>query len=109
MSEKSLDDLAREAERRSPYPPGPEIRYHTLSPTKAYPFIDTRKIESHVPISCCLLTDSTGRNHCDHPPYEFKPQPWRTRLRWNVERIFTKTRARIGFAIAGYDPRDEYY
>lgn len=86
------------------------IRHHTAATGPTHPvFIEARKIESHVPVSCCLLTDYTGQNHCDHGPLITPRQSWRTRLRWNVERIFTKTRARIGFAIAGYDPRDEYY
>lgn len=26
------------------------------------------KIASYIPVSCCALTDTTGENHCTHPP-----------------------------------------
>ena len=38
---------------------------------------EVRKIGYSVPVSCCLLTDATGVNHCKHP---LPPPPtrWQT-------------------------------
>jgi hypothetical protein len=46
--------------------------------------IEARKLAYHVPVSCCLLTDTAGTNHCQHPPRVVKPLPWtwRARERW---------------------------
>ncbi len=43
-----------------------------------------RKLTAYVPVSCCVLTDSTGVNHCEHAPVVVKPLPWtwRARERW---------------------------
>jgi hypothetical protein len=71
------------------------------------PAIEARKIAAYQPVSCCLLSEYTGQNHCEHAPIEFRRSPWRVRLRWTIEHTFAKTRARIGFAIAGYDPRGD--
>lgn len=38
--------------------------------------IEVRKLSVHVPVSCCYLTDSTGQNHCQHPPRVVTPVPW---------------------------------
>lgn len=45
---------------------------------------EIRKLAAYVPVSCCALTDSTGINHCEHPPVVVKPLPWtwRARERW---------------------------
>lgn len=45
---------------------------------------EIRKLSTFVPVSCCVLTDSTGVNHCEHPPPVVKPLPWtwRARERW---------------------------
>lgn len=46
--------------------------------------INIRKLSVHIPVSCCYLTDTTGENHCQHPPAVVKPLPWtwRARERW---------------------------
>jgi hypothetical protein len=45
---------------------------------------EVRKLSAFVPVSCCVLTDATGENHCEHPPLVVKPLPWtwRARERW---------------------------
>lgn len=51
---------------------------------------DVRKLTAYVPVSCCALTDSTGTNHCEHPPSVAKPLPWtwRARERWWDARVW---------------------
>lgn len=45
---------------------------------------EVRKLSAYIPVSCCVLTDSTGVIHCEHPPVVVKPLPWtwRARERW---------------------------
>ena len=54
----------------------------SVSPAPA--MANVRKVNGFIPVSCCYLTDSTGDNHCQHPPREVKPLPWtwRARERW---------------------------
>ena len=49
-----------------------------------------RKLSTYVHVSCCYLTDSTGVNHCEHPPPVVKPRPWtlRARDRWWAMRVW---------------------
>lgn len=52
-----------------------------------------RKYAATMPVSCCVLTDSTGVNHCEHPP----PPPisrWRS-LRWNLRNWWDAHRPHI--------------
>lgn len=46
--------------------------------------IVAQKLSTYVPVSCCELTDITGKSHCQHPPRVVKPLPWmwRARDRW---------------------------
>jgi hypothetical protein len=39
-----------------------------------------RKIGWTLPVSCCVMTDATGINHCQHPPP--KPLTRRQRVRY---------------------------
>lgn len=49
--------------------------------------IDVKRFAAIMPISCCLLTDSTGENHCAHEPIRF-PGP----TRWQRFRAAFKRR-----------------
>ena len=61
------------------------------------PEITYRKISAIVPISCCLLSDSTGENHCTHEPYVSPPIPWHRRLRWSISSWWFDHRPRVHF------------
>lgn len=56
-----------------------------------------RKLRVYLPVSCCLLTEETGVDHCIHPPREYPPLPWtwRARERWH------NLRERVARWIAG--------
>lgn len=64
-----------------------------------------KKLSAYVPVSCCVLTDSTGENHCTHPPRVIEPLPlsWRLRNRW------TDLRLALAKWIAGSQWPDEDY
>jgi hypothetical protein len=69
------------------------------------PEFKVRKMSTFVPMSCCVLTDATGVDHCDHP--KPPPPPWWRQLRWLVMSRWWRLRERVGYAIAGHDPRDD--
>jgi hypothetical protein len=50
-----------------------------------------------------MLTDTTGVNHCQHPPLVYPPVPWRRRLRWGIQSRWAALRYRLGSWIAGVD------
>jgi hypothetical protein len=50
-------------------------------------------------VTCCLLTDTTGENHCDHPPPP--PVPRLRQLRWRLSSTWADLRLRVGMWIAG--------
>jgi hypothetical protein len=64
-----------------------------------------RKASYYMPVSCCQLTDSTGVNHCEHPPPP--PVPWRRRLRWRISDRWWALRLRLGSWVAGRDLDEE--
>ena len=65
------------------------------------PHMAVRKAAAYVPVSCCLLTDATGVNHCQHPA---PPRPpWRRRLRWRIQNRWSALRMRAGSWVAGVD------
>lgn len=72
------------------------------------PQFTVHKYAAFVPVSCCLLTDTTGINHCQHPlpppPSRWQRLRWRTRERWHHLRMH------IGSWIAGVDlhPEDDW-
>jgi hypothetical protein len=49
-----------------------------------------RKLTAYIPVSCCYLTDTTGENHCQHPPVVAKRPSWtwRARERWWDARVW---------------------
>jgi hypothetical protein len=57
-----------------------------------------RKLSAYIPVSCCYLTDSTGVNHCEHPPREVKPLPWT----WRARERWWDLRERAARALAGH-------
>jgi hypothetical protein len=63
------------------------------------------KASTYMPVSCCQMTDSTGVNHCKHPPPP--PIPWRTRLRWRIRSRWDGLRLRLGSWVAGRDLDEE--
>ena len=48
------------------------------------PEITVTKYGATVPISCCVLTEATGENHCVHPPAPRARLPWHRWLRWSI-------------------------
>jgi hypothetical protein len=63
--------------------------------------IEVRKLTALLQVSCCLLTDTTGVNHCDHPA---PPEPSRwLRARWTAGERWTRLRRRAGSWVAGVD------
>ncbi len=63
------------------------------------------KMPGWLPVSCCVLTDSTGENHCTHAP---PPRPkWHRRLRWRISDRWSSFRLRLGSWIAGRDLNEE--
>lgn len=61
-----------------------------------------RKLSYHIPVSCCMLTDSTGENHCEHPPREVVRAPWTwRRARNRALEYWWDARERMARAIAG--------
>ncbi|GHH57804.1 hypothetical protein GCM10017774_78110 [Lentzea cavernae] len=49
---------------------GERVNERSAQPLRA------RKLQGFIPVSCCYLTDSTGENHCQHPPRVVTPVPW---------------------------------
>lgn len=65
------------------------------------PELNVRRLGAFVPVSCCVMTDTTGQNHCNHP---LPPRPaWHRRLRWRVRGWISRQRMRLGSWIAGVD------
>jgi hypothetical protein len=67
------------------------------------PHVEAQKLTAYLPVSCCMLTDTTGVNHCQHPPLVYPPVPWRRRLRWGIQSRWAALRYRLGSWIAGVD------
>ena len=68
-----------------------------------------QKAGGYMPVSCCVLTDATGENHCDHEPYVYPKPPIHRRVKWWVQSRWSSTRMRLGSWIAGtnLDERDD--
>jgi hypothetical protein len=47
------------------------------------PEVKVNKIGYYVPVSCCVMTDSTGVNYCEHPAPP--PLSRRRRIRLNLQ------------------------
>jgi len=75
------------------------------------PEITVHKVGGIVPISCCLLTDYTGVNHCKHEPHVARPVPWRRRIHWAIRSRIRRGRRLLGRWIAGIssDEWEEYH
>ncbi|MEU4804338.1 hypothetical protein [Actinosynnema sp. NPDC023587] len=56
-----------------------------------------QKLAVYTEVSCCLLTDSTGKNHCTHTPREYPPLSWR----WRARERWHNLRERVAQWIAG--------
>jgi hypothetical protein len=67
--------------------------------------IQPAKLGAYLPVSRCMLTDSTGVNHCKHPPLP-RP-PWHRRLRYRLVDRWWQLRERIGYAIARHQPEED--
>lgn len=63
--------------------------------------IAIQKAQGWIPVSCCLMTDATGENHCDHPAPP--PPPWRLRAKWRIQSWWSSLRMRVGSWVAGVD------
>lgn len=59
------------------------------------------KLSTYMPVSCCVMTDTTGVNHCEHPPPP--PVPRLTRLRWRLRDRWSTFRMQLGSRVAGVD------
>lgn len=70
------------------------------------PDVAVRKFAAYFSVSCCQLTDSTGVNHCEHPPPP--PIPRWTRLRWRIRSWWSGLRMRLGSWVAGVDLDRDY-
>lgn len=46
--------------------------------------LTVQKLGHYMPVTCCMLTDATGEDHCEHLPKVYPPLPWtfRVRERW---------------------------
>jgi hypothetical protein len=62
-----------------------------------------KKLSVFVPVSCCLLTDTTGEQHCEHEPYAPPPdtRSWHVRWRAEVKLWVWARRLKLGMKIAG--------
>lgn len=70
--------------------------------------LTARKLSVYVPVSCCYLTDSTGQNHCQHPPRVVTPAPWTwRRARNRAAERWWDLRERVARALAGRRWPDE--
>lgn len=69
------------------------------------PQLTVRKATAYLPVSCCLLTDTTGVNHCTHPAPP-PPSRW-LRARWRMSDRWQHLRLHVGSWIAGADLRGE--
>lgn len=88
---EQLHDLLREALPQYDLTPDP-------GPSEP---VEVRKAQAYTPVSCCILTDSTGINHCTHPA---PPRPsWANRTRWHIRSWWSGLRLRAGSWIAGVD------
>lgn len=57
------------------------------------PTIKVTKFSYSMPVSCCVLTDSTGENHCKHP---LPPPPTRRqRMRWALQDWWWRNRPTV--------------
>lgn len=62
------------------------------------------KLSAYTSVTCCLLTDETGIDHCEHPPRLVKPLPWT----WRARQRWWDVRVAVARWIAGSEwPRDE--
>lgn len=84
------------------------LRESSLSPASDEFALEVRKLTAFMPVSCCVITDATGKNHCEHPPPP--PLPWHTRARWRLRSWWSGLRMRVGSWVAGVDldDRDEW-
>lgn len=74
-------------------------------PDQHTPWIEVRKLAALIPVSCCVMTDTTGVNHCEHPP---PPQPpLHRRLRWRLRSSWEALRLRAGSWVAGVNLEDD--
>lgn len=65
--------------------------------------LEVKKLTAYQNVSCCVLTDATGENHCKHPPYVAPPVPLLRRLRYRLRGWWSGLRMRLGSFIAGAD------
>jgi hypothetical protein len=63
------------------------------------------RYNTYLPVSCCVLTDATGVNHCKHPPPP--TPPWHRRIRYRIGDRWWRLRERAGYAIAGHQPEED--
>lgn len=95
-----------ERERASWRPAGPgETPGQLLPEGDPVVPIDVHRLAVTLPVSCCVLTETTGVDHCDHPPAP--RSPWHTRLRWRAGDWWRSVRLRLGSWIAGVDLADD--
>lgn len=71
--------------------------------------LEVKKLSSYMQVPCCMLTDTTCVDRCQHPAPE--PLSWHLRLRWRLSSWWSGLRLRVGSWIAGADleDRDDYY
>jgi hypothetical protein len=90
---ETTDRLSKE------FPEGMVVEY-----AQQTPMVQVHKLQAYAPVSCCVLTDTTGENHCEHPPPPPPPPiPWRRRLRWRLRARWDAFRLRLGSWVAGVD------
>lgn len=63
--------------------------------------MEIKKYTSAMPVSCCVITDSTGVNHCHHPAPT--PSPWHRHLRWAVSSWWYVHAPRVHFGPCNHD------
>lgn len=78
-----------------------------MSTEEAQPPLTVHKMTAYIPVSCCLLTDTTGVSHCQHPPTPRPVIPWRRRARWWLSGHWSALRMRVGSWIAGVDLEED--
>lgn len=65
--------------------------------------ITVKRATMSLPVTCCLMTDTTGVNHCQHPPITYPRPPWPKRTRVWIRSRWNGLRYRLGSWIAGVD------
>ncbi len=64
---------------------------------------EVKKYAQFVQVSCCVMTDATGVNHCQHPT----PPPFKPSLRVRALYYWYRMRWNVGLWIGGPDLRAE--